>query len=688
MNLVVVSATKAELQRIAARPDVEAIEGNFDAVLIEPVEHPDSGPPPIAGIGVTNSLRAINAHRVWEELGITGAGTLIGSLDTGVQGTHPALSARWRGNFAPWQECWRDALGGGTQFPSDGSGHGTHTTGTMCGAGHATGDTVGVAFDALWIADNAINQGVGSAFDNDVLDAFQWFTDPDGNPGTTADVPDVVQNSWGIDARFGGTYQDCDFRWQGVIDNCEAAGVVVTFSSGNEGPGAQTHRSPANIANSSTTNFAVGAVDAENFGFPYPIASFSSRGPSDCDGVSIKPEVSAPGVNVYSSYPGSTYALLSGTSMAGPHVAGVVALMRQANPNADVQTIKTVLMNTARDEGTVGQDNAYGWGVIDAYQAVLAVMAPDAEPPTVTVATPNGGEVLTAGSLYNITWSSADNVGVASHDIAYSINGGATYNTVAVGLPGSSSSYSWTVPNTPSTQSLVRVTARDGAGNTGSDVSNSFFTIQQAQGQYLWVQSINLTLVVKGRNTTARATVQVRDQNGAAAGSAQVSSHWTGLTTDSDVFTTNGSGVGTCTSNKVRDANGCWSYFVDNVTKAGYTFRNDLGETSDVICTGAGAPPSSPLTAGAARMELSRDGSGGITEFQIHLPERARVSVGVFDVTGRKVRTLIDNELPAGSSALLWDGTDESGRVLPNGVYLYRVELGEEAMTGKLMLLR
>jgi len=475
VNAVVISATKAELYRIADRPEVEAIEGNFDATLIEPVDGPST--PPVLGIGVTASLRAINADLVWYNLGITGYGRLIGGLDTGVDGDHAALTDRWRGNRHPWQECWRDALGGGTTYPVDNNGHGTHTMGTMCGAGHATGDTVGVAWEAQWIADNTINQGVGSEFDNDVLGAFQWFADPDGNPGTTDDVPDVVQNSWGIDARFGGTYQDCDYRWQAVIDACEAAGVVVTFSAGNEGPSPQTHRSPANICNTPTVNFSVGAVDAENYGWPYPIAYFSSRGPSDCDGVTIKPEVSAPGYSVYSSYYTGGYTRMSGTSMAGPHVAGVVALMRQANPNVDVQTIKQILMSTARDLGSAGEDNDFGWGCIDAYEAVLAVMVTDTIPPEVTVTAPNGGEVWDVGQTYAITWNATDNEAVTQISIYYSYDGGTNYDFVD-NLSGNPGSYNWTVPNTPSTQCLVKVYAYDAATNEGWDVSDAFFTIQ------------------------------------------------------------------------------------------------------------------------------------------------------------------------------------------------------------------
>jgi subtilisin family serine protease len=374
MNLIVVQATKEELERIAARSDVEIVEPNFKVSLIEPVGDRSSPPETRSrGIGVTPGLKAINADRVWYELGITGSGRLVGNMDTGVDGTHPALTSRWRGNHEPWQECWRDAYDT-TTFPVDYWEHGTHVMGTMCGAGIATGDTVGVAWEAEWIADNSIGQSVGSEFDNDVLGAFQWFTDPDGNPATTDDVPDVVQNSWGICELFPG-YEDCDYRWQTVIENCEAAGVVLTFSAGNEGPESQTHRSPANICNTSTVNFSIGAVDATHYDFPYPIADFSSRGPSDCDRLIIKPEVVAPGVEVYSSVPGGGYEqeYWDGTSMAGPHVAGVVALMRQANPDLDVDSIKTILMNTAIDLGTSGEDNTFGWGIIDAYAAVSAL---------------------------------------------------------------------------------------------------------------------------------------------------------------------------------------------------------------------------------------------------------------------------------------------------------------------------
>lgn len=379
-NLVVVEGRRRTIEALALRDDVAVAEVNFRAELVAPAIEvdPDGGSEQHrGGIGVTPGVRGINADRVWYELGITGAGTLQGGCDTGVDGNHPALASRWRGTHAPWQECWLDVLGS-SQFPNGNAGsHGTHVMGTQCGLGAATGDSIGVAPGSEWIATNVIGQGVGNEFDNDVIASYQWFADPDGDPFTVEDVPDVVQNSWRINEFFGGSYTDCDTRWWAAMDNVEASGTVLTFSAGNEGPGGTTIGSPADRAATPLNAFSVGAVDATNFNYPFPIASFSSRGPSGCAGNPIKPEISAPGVDVYSSVPGGGYQQSgwSGTSMAGPHVAGVVALMREADPNLEVDVIKQVLIETARDAGAAGEDNAYGWGIIDAYEAVVQVAA-------------------------------------------------------------------------------------------------------------------------------------------------------------------------------------------------------------------------------------------------------------------------------------------------------------------------
>jgi subtilisin family serine protease len=375
VNAVVVRGSRDLLYELSQRPDVSYLDENLKPRLIEPVPQTESRGRSALDLnhGIPRGLRAINAPRVWRELGITGTGRLVANLDTGVDGSHPALAARWRGLSAPRGQCWLD-LEGSAVTPTDGHGHGTHTMGTICGNSTVSNDSVGVAPGAQWIACGAINQPASSELDNDILIAFQWFADPDSNALTIEDVPDVVSNSWGVSPSAGG-YPWCFNFWNDVIVNCEAAGVVVLFSAGNSGTSGLG--SPATVALDSVTHFAVGAVDATNDTIPpYNIASFSSRGPSACPpGTEIKPEVCAPGVDVYSCAPGANYVFMSGTSMACPHVAGIVALMRQVSPDADVREIKSVLMRSAVDQGDPGNDNTFGFGVVDAFAAVQMLVA-------------------------------------------------------------------------------------------------------------------------------------------------------------------------------------------------------------------------------------------------------------------------------------------------------------------------
>jgi hypothetical protein len=170
-------------------------------------------------------------------------------------------------------------------------------------------------------------------------------------------------------------YPDCDSTFWSFIDGCEAAGQVVLFSAGNEGSAPDTLRRPADRATDDYRNVAVAAVEA---GVPgWPIAWFSSRGPTYCTPggtAAIKPDISAPGVDVRSSIPGGGYGDKDGTSMASPHINGVVALMREANPDLTVDEVKQILFDTAVDLGSAGEDNTYGWGMVDAYEAVQAAL--------------------------------------------------------------------------------------------------------------------------------------------------------------------------------------------------------------------------------------------------------------------------------------------------------------------------
>ncbi len=374
-NMIYVNATVEVIEELAARGDTGDLYPNYPIELIEPeIATPKEGEAGRDSRTLGNGLPVINAPQVWYELGINGTGTLVCNIDTGVDGPHTALTDRWRGNHAPAAECFYDPVLSQT-YPYDSGSHGTHTMGTITGMSPSTGDTVGVAWGAEWIAAATIDHPSGGGIEGTIvlaLQSFEWALDPDGDPGTLEDMPDVISNSWGIPHAY---RPECDETYWVAIDNCEAAGEVVVFAAGNESFSGL--RSPASRAATIYTTFAVAALNIDDPENPY-VASFSSRGPSSCTAdpvLMIKPDISAPGENIYSSVPGGGYqGGWSGTSMACPHIAGVVALMRSANPGLDVTSIKQIIFDTAIDLDTPGDDNNTGMGMIDAYTAVTMAM--------------------------------------------------------------------------------------------------------------------------------------------------------------------------------------------------------------------------------------------------------------------------------------------------------------------------
>jgi len=365
-NAVYVVGDPGTLSELANRPDVESVFDNGPVVLIEPVTIEDGV---ITTAGVEPGVRVVKSPEVWK-LGLNGTGSLVCNFDTGVYGNHPALASSYKGNNGgAASECWFDPYSN-TTYPIDYNGHGTHTMGTMVGS--AGGDTIGIAPGAQWIAAGVVDRGGGiQRTIADILLAFEWAADPDGDLSTVDDVPDVVNNSWGIPL---GYYSSCDETFWDAVDNLEAAGVVCLFAAGNEGPFQGTIRTPADRIATDYNCFSVGAIDP---GDPFlNAASFSSRGPSGCDGVTIKPEVTAPGVGIRSASRTGGYVSMSGTSMATPHVSGAVAILRQFNPSATPAQIKEALMYSARDLGTTGEDNDFGWGVIDIRKALYFMPPP------------------------------------------------------------------------------------------------------------------------------------------------------------------------------------------------------------------------------------------------------------------------------------------------------------------------
>jgi subtilisin family serine protease len=376
-NLIAIEARPIAFDRLVNRPEVRRIYDNppielrsNEPVIVEDgsVSDPQDaagddalgngtrgdGDPPVTVL--PDNLICINLQSVWN-MGLHGDGRVVCSFDTGVDGTHPAISSRWRGvrPNVPWWAAWHDPYTG-SQFPYDVQYHGTHVTGIMVGR-KPDMTPIGVAPGASWIA-----AGVLIGYDvQKIIDSYQWAVDPDSNPATISDVPDVINNSWGVSA-------DCDSTFWNAIDVVEAAGIVNIIAVDNRGPNPYTVNSPESRALTPLVNFGVGNVNP-HVG-DYPIWTTSGRGPSPCDSVSIKPEITAPGVEILSCIPGPWYGTATGASMAAPHVSGAVAILRQLNPDITVDEVKTALMATAVDKGDLGEDNSYGWGILDVAAAV------------------------------------------------------------------------------------------------------------------------------------------------------------------------------------------------------------------------------------------------------------------------------------------------------------------------------
>ncbi|MET4705750.1 S8 family serine peptidase [Frigoribacterium sp. UYMn621] len=341
VNGISVTATAGVIQELAARPEVASITPDTVAVV------PSSGAP-------EPGLAAVSAPALWN-LGLTGQGVVVASLDSGVDITHPDLAGRWRGGAGGWF----DPYGEHPVTPTDLSGHGTATTGAILG-GDAGGTSIGVAPGATWIAAKIFNDR-GAATVTAIHQAFQWALDPDHDP-TTADAPQIVNGSWSIGAGPG-----CDLSFQPDLQALRTAGILPVFAAGNYGSGVSSSVSPANYPEA----VAVGAVTGADV-----IDTSSSRGPSTCGGrTRVFPDVVAPGVNIRTADLYGMYQTASGTSMAAPSASGALALLLGALPGLSTDQAQAALTATAVDLGVAGPDTAYGNGrvnVLAAYQWLLA----------------------------------------------------------------------------------------------------------------------------------------------------------------------------------------------------------------------------------------------------------------------------------------------------------------------------
>lgn len=396
INMLQVEGHTWQMQRFAGLPGVAQVlrnpnVRNYRYRIAFPSYGPDERPVP----ELQENLAAIHADGAWE-LGITGAGIIVAGQDTGYEWNHPALIRQYRGwddSSADHAYNWHDAWGD-FDAPTDEDGHGTHTMGTVLGDDGGENRT-GVAPGAQWIGCRNMRRGLGNpASYAECMEFFLAPYPPGGDPFRDGDVryaPHLTTNSWGcpeIEGCRPGTLE-------AGVEALRAAGIMSVVAAGNDGPACSTaSTSPANY----DASFTVGAVYSSG-----DATGFSSRGPV---GELLKPDIVAPGYDVRSSFPGEIYTYAPGTSMAAPHVAGLVALLWAANPAliGDIDATETLIRQTATPKSvsqvcTVEQasqsdplglsatgvicvcgdasgapNNVYGYGLINAEAAVRAAL--------------------------------------------------------------------------------------------------------------------------------------------------------------------------------------------------------------------------------------------------------------------------------------------------------------------------
>lgn len=354
-NIVFFEAEGEALLRLSEQSAIAQLGLNYP-VYFERAEEEDCPLPLPAPDGIEPGLAAIHAPAMWAK-GYTGYGRRLLVVDTGTEPDHPALLRQFLYHNRPANRVWA-----GNTPPEDCDGHGTHVAGTSLGLDRLTNDTIGVAFDANWMSGVALSGDcTGSTDAAGIFGMLQWSLNPDGDPNTTDDIPDVINNSW----RSGSSQCDADGVFE-LYDALYAAGIAVVFSAGNDGPEPSTITPPKFNNWDLVRLFSVGNLNANTPSLP--ISSGSSRGPSICGGegsLLIKPEVSAPGSSVRSAYLGGSYQNLSGTSMAAPHVSGAILLLKQAFPYLAGEDLMLALYFSATDLGEPGEDNTYGMGIIN-----------------------------------------------------------------------------------------------------------------------------------------------------------------------------------------------------------------------------------------------------------------------------------------------------------------------------------
>jgi serine protease AprX len=613
-NSVVATGGLAALEAVASLSQVEHVYG-IDSGQLDVL--PGGTESTEFTTTVFDSIALVDADDAWS-LGVRGQGAVVAGADTGVRWTHEALKSKyrgWDGSSANHDYNWHDSIhnpdpsnvcGASSPTPCDddtllGGGHGTHTVGTMVGTGPVRGtekNEIGMAPDAKWIACRNMSHGAGVI--PTYLECMQWFLAPTKIDGTSPDPaksPDVINNSWGcVEVCPPPALRD-------TLQASRAAGIFYAVSAGNDGG-----EGPVFVCSSIyhplaryPEAFSVGATTWTTDS----IADFSSRGPvvlGDPPNQVLlrKPNISAPGVSIRSALRGSDsqYGSLSGTSMAGPHVAGLVALIISANPAlaGNVDRIEDIIESTAvpkttnemcgLDSPTQVPNNTYGWGRINALAAVQQAIAdrPDLRVTAIQMAGSRGpNNRFHEKDLVTITATVA-NTGetpAAASSTEFLLDGTTVLGLVDTGpiAPGGSREVSvvWNTRHVANGTHLIKATADRNAAVGESAEGNNTRTA---------------SVVIQGNKVQNGSFEDDVDQNGTPDG-------WTAQSTGAGSAST-ASGGSHGQSSAGTTGNGASAALYGSPNWKSAPISVTPGEVLDFDVALRGVAPSSPASAGLA----------------------------------------------------------------------------------------
>lgn len=376
----------------------------------------------------------VHAEKVWDEFNVQGEGVTVGIIDTGVNYKLPAIKNAYKGYDSATNtfdsSFYKDFIDEFDEPKADSTNdHGTHVAGTICGREGNNLNQIGVAPKAKFISARAIDNNGGDV--SDLLAAAQWMLEK---------KPDIINNSWGGDS------DDNDW-FKAVVDSWRDEGILPVFAAGNQRsgepiPGPGSISNPGNMLNV----FSVGAIDINK-----NLGSFSKKGPSAFDktGSIIKPDVSAPGVQVRSVDARGKYVSWNGTSMATPHVAGVAALIKSAKPTISLNELEDLLRKTAEplsdNKFPASPNMAYGHGLVNAYDAVASIKGRDMgsisghvykegednSAAKINIISSNHGYV---GRDFVVRASAKDDISIKNIKLLYKTNNSSTYTEKPMNL--------------------------------------------------------------------------------------------------------------------------------------------------------------------------------------------------------------------------------------------------------------